>query len=82
MEVKALEAEREMFRDIWIFFRMHHDPPAVGTDACVRCWDAAAKDMAALVGGKWKNHPLAMALGIALCGYLEQQCKSKGGCPA
>ena len=65
--------------DMFYFLRDHNDPPAIGTDACISFWEKAADDIGALVGGKWKNHPLALDIGVALYGYLEKQCKAKGG---
>ncbi len=72
-----METEKQIIRDIWIYLKEHHDPPPLGTDECAAFWEKAAKDIATLVGEKWKNHPLAMDLGVALYGYLEK--KSKGG---
>ena len=42
-------------------------------------WEKTAQDIGTLVGTKWKNHPLAMDLGIVLYGYIEKKCKAKGG---
>ncbi len=71
--------ENGIMADMFYFLRDHNDPPAIGTDACSLFWEKAAKDIEELVGGKWKNHPLAMALGIALYEYIEKKCKAKGG---
>ena len=59
-----METEKQIIRDIWIYLKSHNDPPAIGSEACVAFWEKAAKDIAALAGEKWKNHPLAMELGI------------------
>ena len=72
-----METEKQIIRDIWIYLKEHHDPPATGTEARAAFWEKAAKDIAALAGEKWKNHPLAMELGRAVYSYLEK--KSKGG---
>lgn len=71
--------EKDIMGDIFFFLRDHNDPPAVGTDDCTVFWQKTAKDMNDLVGKKWRNHPLAMALGTALYGYIEKKCKEKGG---
>ena len=71
--------EKEIMADMFYFLRDHNDPPAVGTDACVEFWEKAANDISSLVGKKWKNHPLALDIGVALYGYLEKKCKAKGG---
>lgn len=71
--------EKDIMADMFYFLRDHNDPPAVGTDACIPFWEKAAVDIGKLVGEKWKNHPLAMEVGIALYGYLEKKCKAKGG---
>ena len=71
--------EKEIMADMFYFLRDHNDPPAIGTDACISFWEKAADDIGALVGGKWKNHPLALDIGVALYGYLEKKCKAKGG---
>ncbi len=73
------DEEKAIMGDMFYFLRDHNDPPAVGTDACITFWEKAANDICALVGKKWKNHPLAMDLGVALYGYLEKKCKAKGG---
>ena len=73
------ENEVEIMRDMFCFLRDHNDPPPVGTDSCTAFWEKAAADIGAMVGGKWKNHPLAMDVGIALYGYIEKKCKAKGG---
>lgn len=65
--------------DMFYFLRDHINPPAIGTDACTAFWEQAARDIGNLVGGKWKNHPLAMSMGIAIYEYLEKKCKAKGG---
>lgn len=71
--------EKDIMADMFYFLRDHDDPPAVGTDACNAFWEKAAKDMGNLVGSKWKNHPLAIGVGVALYEYLEKKCKAKGG---
>ena len=73
------DEEKAIMGDMFYFLRDHNDPPAVGTDACITFWEKAANDICALVGKKWKNHPLAKDLGVALYGYLEKKCKAKGG---
>ena len=72
-----METEKEIIRDVWLYLKAHHGPPALGTDACLAFWEKAAKDIGELVGGKWNNHPLAMELGMAVYSYLEQKCKAK-----
>jgi len=72
-----METEKEIIRDIWLYLKSHNDPPAIGSEACVAFWEKAAKDIGDLVGGKWKNHPLAMELGVAVYSYLEKKCKRK-----
>ena len=71
--------EKEIMADMFYFLRDHNNPPAIGADACVAFWEKAADDIGVLVGGKWKNHPLALDIGVALYGYLEKKCKAKGG---
>ena len=70
--------ESGIMRDAFYFLRDHIDPPPVGTDECVAFWEKAAKDLGA-VAAAWKNHPLAMEVGVALYGYIETKCKAKGG---
>ena len=69
--------EKEIMADMFYFLRDHNDPPAAGTDTCAVFWEKTAVDMNALVGTKWKNHPLAVDIGIALYGYLEKKCKAR-----
>ncbi len=70
--------EKTIMADLYYFLRDHSDPPPVGTEACVAFWEKAAREIGALVGGKWKNHPLAMEMGIGVCGYLERKCRVNG----
>ena len=72
-----MDAEKEIIRDVWLYLKAHHDPPALGTDACTAFWEKAARDIGEMVGGKWKNHPLAVELGMGVYSYLEQKCRSK-----
>ena len=69
--------EKEIMADMFFFLRNHNDPPAMGSDACAAFWEQTASDIGALVGKKWKNHPLAMDIGVALYGYLEKKGKGK-----
>ena len=69
--------EKEIMADMFFFLRDHNGPPAVGTDACAAFWEKTAVDIGSLVGQKWKNHPLAMDVGVALYGYLEKKGKRK-----
>ena len=71
--------EKDIMADMFYFLRDHNDPPAVGTDECTAFWEKAAVDIGKLVGEKWKDHPLAMEVGVALYGYIETKCKAKGG---
>ncbi len=73
------ENEVEIMRDMFCFLRDHNDPPPAGSDACDAFWAKAAADIGELIGGKWRNHPLAMDVGIALYGYIEKKCMAKGG---
>lgn len=74
-----MEAEKEIIRDMWLYLKERNDPPAVDNPDCAAFWENAARDIGGLVGGKWKNHPLAMELGLAIYSYLEKKCKAKGG---
>ena len=71
--------ENEIMRDAYYYLRDHDDPPAEGTAECAAFWEKAAKDVSALVGGKWKNHPLATDVMIGIYSYLEKKCKAKAG---
>lgn len=74
-----VEIEKEIFRDMWRFLKEHCDPPAIGADECIRFWEKAAWDICFIVTTKWKNHPLALNIGVAIYGYLESKCKAKDG---
>ena len=73
------EKESEIMRDTFYFLRDHNDPPPMGTDACTAFWEKTAADIGMLVGGKWKNHPLATGILMAVYEYLEWKCKQKAG---
>ena len=69
--------EHDILNDAYRFLRDHNDPPANGTPECLHFWEQAAKDACELVGDKWKNHPLAMEVMLAIYNYLEKKCKAK-----
>ena len=46
-----MEAEKAIIRDMWLYLKAHHDPPSIGSDACLVFWEKAAKDIGELVGG-------------------------------
>ncbi len=71
--------EKTIMGDMFYFLRDHSDPPPVGAAESLSYWQKTAKDISDLVDTKWKSHPLAMALGMALYGYLEQKAKNTGG---
>ena len=71
--------EKDIMADMFYYLRDHNDPPVVGKDTCTDFREKAATDIGKLVGEKWKNHPLAMAIGVALYKYLEKKCKTNGG---
>ncbi len=71
--------EKAIMGDVFYLLRDHSDPPQVGASESLPYWQKTAKDISGLVIAKWKSHPLAMALGMALYGYLEQKAKAVGG---
>ena len=71
--------EQAIMGDIFYYLRDHANPPPPGTEEVNAYWTQATLDLGALVGGKWKNHPLAMKLGLAIYSYLEEKYKARGG---
>ena len=69
--------EVEIMRDMFCFLRDHNDPPRNGTDGAPDWWLKAVKDMGSL-DEKWRNHPLAQVVLMALFEYLEQKAKAEG----
>ncbi len=61
--------ENEIMKDAYFFLR-DHNPPKKDKPECIPFWVNAAKDMNALVCGKWDNHPLAMELLKSIYCYL------------
>ena len=55
--------EKNIMADMFYYLRDHN----------------AAADIGKLVDAKWKNHPLAMRIGVAMYEYLEKKCKAKDG---
>ena len=74
-----VETEKLIFQDMWRYLKEHNDPPGVGTDACAEFGLRAAEDIQQLMDGRWKNHPLAFEMGMAMYAYLEKKCKARGG---
>ena len=70
--------EKEIMGDMFYFLRDHSDSPPIGAEI-LPYWQKTAMDISDLVDMKWRSHPLAMALGMALYGYLEQRAKAVVG---
>ena len=70
--------EKGIMEDIYYLLRDYGDPPAINAASCEDFWYKAGKELTALVGTKWKNHPLATKLGLALFTYIENKSKEAG----
>ena len=73
------QTEQAIMGDIFYYLRDHASPPPPGSEGVNAYWNGAAKDLGALVAGKWNNHALAMKLGLAVYAYLEEKYKTGGG---
>ena len=69
--------EKAIMGDMFYFLRDHNEPPPTDSESSAAYWEKTADDISNLVGLKWRNHPLAMAVGVALYEYLEKKCKAK-----
>ncbi len=74
-----METEKEIFRDLWNYLKTYNNPPTIHDPGCEEFWYNAGKDLTELLSAKWKEHPLAMKLGLALIVYIEDKSKDKGG---
>ena len=63
-------------RDLYYFLGAHSDTPPYG-EAAVQFFTDTAESMKGL-HAKWKNHPLAVKVSIAVYEYLEIKSKAKG----
>ena len=70
--------EKGIMEDIYYLLRDYGDPPAINAAGCEDFWYKAGKELTEAVGTKWKNHPLAMKLGLALFTYIENKSKEAG----
>ena len=70
--------EKGIMEDIYYLLRDYGDPPAINAAGCEDFWYKAGKELTEVVGTKWKNHPLAMKLGLALFTYIENKSKEAG----
>lgn len=71
----STNTEDSIFRDVYRYFRAHPTPPPItDTDASAAWWESAAEDIGK-VSTRWKNHPLAVKLLIAVYEYLEDKAK-------
>ena len=70
--------EKGIMEDIYYLLRDYGDPPAINAASCEDFWYKAGKALTAVVGTKWKNHPLATKLGLALFTYIENKNKEAG----
>ena len=70
-----METEKEIFRDLWNYLKTYNNPPTIHDPGCEDFWYKAGKELTAVVGTKWKNHPLAVKLGLALFTYIEEKSK-------
>ena len=69
--------EKGIMEDIYYLLRDYGNPPPINAIGCEDFWYKAGTELTAIVGTKWKNHPLAMKLGLSLFAYIEN--KSKDG---
>ena len=70
--------EKGIMEDIYYLLRDYGEPPAINAAGCEEFWYKAGKELTTIVGTKWKNHPLAMKLGLALFAYIENKSKEAG----
>ena len=70
--------EKGIMEDIYYLLRDYGNPPAINAAGSEDFWFRAGKDLTDMVSGKWKSHPLAMKLGLALFAYIENKSKEAG----
>ena len=70
------QEENDIMRDMYFFLRDHTLPLTNDLNALLLFWQNTAADIENLVGVKWRNHSLAMEIGIALYSYLEKKAKA------
>ena len=70
------QIETEIMRDAFRFFSGHEPPPADSPESAA-FWKKTADDLAA-AGVRWKHHPLAREVFVAVYLYLEIKQKEAG----
>ena len=77
MHGKVTDQEWEIFRQAYLFFSEHCDPPANQDEAAVLWWQQTAIDVASL-DNQWKERNLLMrSLLVAIYEYLEYKAQEK-----
>lgn len=77
MHGKVTDQEWEIFRQAYLFFAEHCDPPANQDAAALPWWEHTVTDMAA-VDNQWKErNPLMRDLLMAIYEYLDYKAKEK-----
>jgi len=76
MEQRITPEEREIMRHAYVFLETHCDPPANQEEGACDWWIQAAQEMAQVCSA-WNNHPLAMAVLIAIYDYVGEKAKKK-----
>lgn len=74
------DKEHGILEDVGKYLETFSDVPGLNTSAVEGYWARAAEAINE-IGEKWKHHPLALKLGVAMYEYLEikQDAMSKRG---
>lgn len=77
MHGKVTNLEWEIFRQAYLFFAEHCDPPANQEETALPWWTQTAADVAA-IDNQWKElNPLMRCLLVAIYEYLDYKAKEK-----
>lgn len=77
MHGNVTDLEWEIFRQAYLFFAEHCDPPANQDETSLPWWTQTAADVAA-ADNQWKErNPLMRGLLVAIYEYLDYKAKEK-----
>ncbi len=76
MEENMTQEEQEIMRNAFIFLKTHCNPPFNTADTAHTWWLQTVQEMVAVCNA-WNNHPLAIAVFLALYDYIEDKANKK-----
>ena len=76
MHGPVTDQEWQIFKEAYLYFEAHCDPPANQAENACDWWSVAANDVAE-VDNRWNGYPLMRELLLAIYNYLDYKAKER-----